>query len=85
MIKFLIVLIITTFFLNTNLYSNFCRPISFYEKPSINSDFQLITITVSIENNEHSFDNRKKIKSVIAFSVSTSPQSYFKILTINKE
>lgn len=64
---------------------NFCKITSLYEQPFPNSNFDTITITVSMKNNNYSFSNKKNIKSTIAISKSTASSSWFKILTVHRD
>lgn len=64
--------------------NNFCIPTSFYIQNFSNSTFELITLTVYIKNNTHSFYNTKSIKSTLAISKSNSDSSLFKILTVHR-
>lgn len=71
-------------FIINNSFSNYCTPISFYDSSSLNTKFQLITITTTIKNNHLSYDNRKFIKNKIALSINQTTNSAFKILVIHK-
>lgn len=65
--------------------NNFCKISNLYEQPFPNSNFDTITITVSMKNNNYSFSNKKNIKSTIAISKSTATSSWFKILTVHRD
>lgn len=64
--------------------NNFCIPASFYVKEFSNSNFELITLTISIKNNDYSLSNTKNIKSTLSISKSNSATSLFKILTVHR-
>lgn len=84
---FLISLFLFTIFYFKDTHSsnkNFCVPVPFYVENLSNSTFELVTLTVSIKNNSHSFYNTKTIKSTLAISKSNSLLSLFKILTIHR-
>lgn len=75
------------FFCFKTIYSpgnNFCIPAPFYVQEFSKSTFELITLTVSIKNNDHSLSNTKNIKSTLSISKSNSSTSLFKILTVHR-
>lgn len=64
---------------------NFCRLSSDYEKSQLNNNFEIIYLTITIKNNNYSFNNTKNIKSIIALSKSGSTNSWFKVLTVHRD
>lgn len=64
---------------------NFCRLSSDYEISQQNSNFEIIYLTITIKNNNYSFNNTKNIKSIIAISKSGSTSSWFKVLTVHRD
>ena len=84
---YLILIVCISVFLKQDLLShnNFCKITSLYEQPFPNLNFDTITITVSMKNNDYSFSNKKNIKSTIAISKSTASYSWFKILTVHRD
>lgn len=82
--KFFIFLIIFSYSLSTNK-SNFCRISQEYETSLSNKNFEIIYLTITIKNNNYSFNNTKNIKSVIALSKTGSTNSWFKILTVHRD